>query len=823
MSEKVFLFSKFLGLSPKERGLLALGCAGAFFKSFHFVWLNGLIFNSYYKAFGVGDLSFLFLISALCMIISGLAVYKVVSGVSSLGSRLVFSCFLGQAALCAGLCFSPEFSRVMVVCLLPFIVFVQAVFYNAVFRFVWKDFESKKFFCLVCMDILGIIAGGQLLMLLKIYTLKGLIAGCAVSLFAAAWVIQRLEREPKVVSQRPALGFAEHLEKEEKGAAYLFNLLLFFKAAFGGFIFFRFYELFYFFCLEKDLSFVWLMGAVSSVLGGVLFFILFFFFKKGRRIRSVAGETGYFLAAVFFGLSCFRDSFAGALLAAKTFLVLQYFWEGFYESALLLAVRLKRKAASFLRQKVLVEPAGMTVAMLAVFLFFGRYLLFLGIFSGLMIIFLIFQTSRKYAFLMKKKLSAFSLRDNFFPVILENGLFEFSCRQLESADAEKAAYFLKVLENSRHPLFKEKVSQLLLSPLPSVRLKALQTVERCSLYSKKEQVVEMVENDSAALVRREALSTLISLTEEEEISLLAEKYLPQEEMKSGVLQGFLKKDTDKAAQALYFLNEMAFSPNAAQRFEACRIMCSGPSKQGYPLARKLCQDGDLSVRKKAFELAGKMRSVRLVPFLIEALQDEDTKSAAFDALLKAGPTAYAPVKSALKDSRFSFDVKRELVLFLALSDKDACADVFSHLLPLVSLKVQREIYIQMRKIEKECGVALPRAPLLKSIFQNLKGLEFIFIQKMELAERRNSFSKEEAEAFSLQLKEFKKILRDNVLDGFYFMYSLKVFRRAVKALMEEKKEEFAASFGIMEDVLPEKYVRQALPLLKESFSPDRDG
>ena len=427
------------------------------------------------------------------------------------------------------------------------------------------------------------------------------------------------------------------------------------------------------------------------------------------------------------------------------------------------------------------------------------------------------------AFLMKKKLSAFSLRDNFFPVILENGLFEFSCRQLESADAEKAAYFLKVLENSRHPLFKEKVSQLLLSPLPSVRLKALQTVERCSLYSKKEQVVEMVENDSAALVRREALSTLISLTEEEEISLLAEKYLPQEEMKSGVLQGFLKKDTDKAAQALYFLNEMAFSPNAAQRFEACRIMCSGPSKQGYPLARKLCQDGDLSVRKKAFELAGKMRSVRLVPFLIDALQDEDTKSAAFDALLKAGPTAYAPVKSALKDSRFSFDVKRELVLFLALSDKDACADVFSHLLPLVSLKVQREIYIQMRKIEKECGVALPRAPLLKSIFQNLKGLEFIFIQKMELAERRNSFSKEEAEAFSLQLKEFKKILRDNVLDGFYFMYSLKVFRRAVKALMEEKKEEFAASFGIMEDVLPEKYVRQALPLLKESFSPDRDG
>ena len=821
MSEKVFLFSKFSELSSKEKGLLALGCLGAFFKSFHFVWLNGLVFNSYYKAFGIADFPFLCLMSALCLVLCGLGVYKVTSFVSSFGGRLLFLCFLAQVALCAGLYFSAGFSRIMVVFLFPFILFVQAVFYNAVFRFVLKDFESKKFFSLVCFDILGLIAGGQLLMLFKNYTLKGLITGSAVSFFVAALAVQRLEKEPNFVFQRPAQGFLERLKKQERGFFYLFNMLLFVKAAFAGLVFFRFYELFYFFCLQKDLSFVWMMGALSSVLGGVLFFILFSFFQKGRRIRPIVGETGYLLTTVFWGFSFLKDSFAGACLAAEIFLILLYFWEGFYESALFFAARLKRKSASFLRQKALVEPAGATAAMLVVFLFVEKQVFFWGVFSGLAMVFLIYLTGKKYAELMKKKLLEEPFMKHFFPVLMEKNLFCFLSQSLKKDESGKKAYFLKIFENSRHPFFKEKVSLLLCDSSPAIRLKALQTVGRCRLYSKKKQVADLLAQDSSDFIKKEALAVLISLSEEKETLFWVKKYLRDEKMKSGVLQGLLAKGTSYADQALEYLNPMVVSLKAAQRKEVGCILCASPSKKAVSLVRNLCGDADLSVRKKAFEAAGKMRSARLAPALIEALQDEKTKSDAFDALLQMGPVAFAPIKSALKDKSLPFEVKKELVLLLGLSDKDASIGIYAALLPLTSLKVQREIYHQMEKIEKECGAVLPKEPLLKSVSQNLKGLEFIFIQEEELSGQNTSFSKKEVESFSSELQEFKNILRKNVLSGFYFMYSLKVFRRAVQALMAEKKEEFSASFGILEDVLPKKYAARALPLLKKSMTADK--
>lgn len=221
---------------------------------------------------------------------------------------------------------------------------------------------------------------------------------------------------------------------------------------------------------------------------------------------------------------------------------------------------------------------------------------------------------------------------------------------LESGDSRRALLALEELagEASSDDLSRA-VGRLATNPDPALRAAALNRLGTLPRADPEPARAALRDGDSE--VRAEAVRAFCALARDEAVDLVApllgdESRAVRVAAAAGLLRyGGLEGGIVAGTHWVHLLA----SPDAAARTEAASSLRLMGSEAYRPLV-KLLRDPDPAVRREALRSAASVADPRLVPALIEALEDPSCRRRAARALAAIGPPAVAPLAAVMRDA-----------------------------------------------------------------------------------------------------------------------------------------------------------------------------
>jgi AAA family ATP:ADP antiporter len=222
-------------------------------------------------------------------------------------------------------------------------------------------------------------------------------------------------------------------------------------------------------------------------------------------------------------------------------------------------------------------------------------------------------------------------------------------RELNSPIPANVAYAFDKLEELSHPDLSKRIIEALQHPAPEVRKDSLLRIERLGLKSATEAVQALLQVEKDRSVKGAAVRVLATLSEASVVQQL-EPFLVDTAttVRISAMAGMLRSDGSHSASLVTDqLTQMVGSPDVTKRLQAAQVLGRVGEGRQYLLVLKLLQDSDVKVRQTAIAAAGKIKSPRLWPSVIDALSDPSTRQEALTALVGGGDQVLLSLRAAL--------------------------------------------------------------------------------------------------------------------------------------------------------------------------------
>ena len=223
--------------------------------------------------------------------------------------------------------------------------------------------------------------------------------------------------------------------------------------------------------------------------------------------------------------------------------------------------------------------------------------------------------------------------------------------RLDGRDSQEALYALRVIEESRSPLFIKSLKLALRHENADVRLYALSRIENARLTAAVDFVRDMAETDFSTKVRREAWRILCRLGGGDDRAK-AVSLLPDPDLCEGVLPGLLAAGREGVFSAIEHVAALSVSFDAPARCLAAKVLGNAGNQAFYHPLNDLLNDDDPAVCRAALDAAGKLLIVPLLPAVMETFRFPELREDAVAVLMQYGDKALGQIEKVMTDARY---------------------------------------------------------------------------------------------------------------------------------------------------------------------------
>ena len=683
-----------------------------------------------------------------------------------------------------------------------------SAFWSVVARFIPLRLESRQFAAVLCAELIGFAAAGSIIyfghfqshniIALSLILLTVFVAFLKVLTFLSPVASETFVQKTGGAQDASALRFVYYL----LGYSFVYMLA---KAV----LYYAFYQMVVARSdILNDLAGVWaLFGMVG--LGMVL--VLYRTRFLHMIVPGVMVFSGSFLLA---GAAVLNHSFALMMTAIVLFMVSSYFYLMPFLTMLPRPLAIGRtKRIKWLRM-IYVEPLGIMFG--GIFLYYcdtkeclGISLQILGLFVAVLTIILV----QRYSGILLESFQRRQWRGG--PLILsQKKVLGYLLHLLTSENSDEVIYSMRILGISKHPAFEKNLVTLLKHPNETVRLFALNRMERYQIGSFYTTIEHMMHKDNSMAVRRYALSMLMKLDYESKGYTMHRymRYLSDRNLRGGVLIGLLKAGGDNALMAMDTLQRLAFSKKSSEQMEALKVIEQAPLSGLVRLVEPLMKHPDEEIVKQALLTAGAMKHPQLLGAVFDALDDVDLQETALIALEMYGKKAFPPLEKMLHSSSVSIVRQKTLVSFLDRLSSGEGKQILLRAMSANNQKLRKNVMYALINSGIVWIHKSKKAWLAKALQKDLKRIHFELDFIRDYTQAPNYEVEESLSFLRRALIEDVLSTRELILLQLQLLKPHPLFSKAISILLSDKTHQYETALGVIQDFLPHRLYKQIRPI-----------
>ena len=803
------LVLKAVNMPIKQLGLLVFLMMTAFIKSMIVSLLDMGITSDYLTTLGVVYLPFSYIFGAFALMVSGYY-YLLFDRRHGYGSVPV--CLITVLMLVGLIKWlqTPDFFSVNVAFFFNIGIFglFSGAFWSVAARFIPIKLDSRKFLSVLCAELIGFASAGCIVYFGDWQSQSVMVTSLILLVFLVICL--------KILTYLSPVA-SETFVQKTGGAQDISALRLIYCILGYSFVYMLakgvLYYVFYQKLIEKgyiisDLAFIWFLFGVVG-LGIVL--VLY----RTRFLHMILPGVMIFAASFLFGgTAILIHSFALMVTSIVFFMVSSYFYLQPFLSMLPRPLAIgQTKRIKWLRL-IYVEPLGLMFA--GVFLYYcgnetylGLTLQFLGLFIAILTVILI----QYYSLILLESFKRRQWRGG--PLILsQKNVLGYLLKLLSSDNADEVIYSMRILGISKHLAFEKNLVKLLKHPSETVRLFALNRIERYQMGAYYKTIEHVMQKDKSPAVRRYALSMLMQSDYRDKGPKIQKymRYLSDKNLRGGVLVGLLKAGSDNALMAMDTLQRLAFSKKSSEQMEALKIIEQAPLAGLVRLVEPLMKHSDTQIIHQALLTAGAMKHPQLLGMVFEALDDVDLQETALIALERYGKKAFPPLEKMLHSSNVSMIRQKILVSFLDRLSSGEGKQILLRAMAADNPKLRKNVMYALINSGIVWIHKNKKVWLNKALQKDLKRIHFEldFIHNYTSAP---SYESEEALLFLRRaLTEDVVNSRELILLQLQLLKPHPLFSKAIGILLGDKREQYETALGVIQDFLPYRLYKQIRPI-----------
>ena len=691
-----------------------------------------------------------------------------------------------------------------------YVLFTTA-FWSMAVRFIPLRFDSLKFSAIFLCELLGFTTGGFIGLahfqtdILLVYALAFLILS-TLSLLLLNY-LNPIANETFVKKQGGAQGaLGKKLIRFICLTAFVFMVL---KSAMD----IGFYTLLSLQTTDYSsyLSLFWL------AFGGIGLITVILLRQSHYLYTTTLGLTLLISAAVGSAVSLFIINLPALFLGYTLFHLTAYFYIDAYFKILPRPIALAHKIRLKKLRLLIIEPAGFMLSAIFFFFFESPFLIaaYLGLFSFFFAL-LILKTNQIYSTILLRSFKTRFWRGS--PLMISTSkLLPYVLEQLKSNNTDDVIYFLRVLQESRHPQYKKYLLKSLKHPNPQIRRFVLLRMERLENASQWQKSLEnTLQKDPDKQVRQTALRVLIQWAGNTQNHKQLEKltaYLDDKNLKPGALIGFLKLGGTYTLLAMDGLQKLVFSKKKNDQLLALFIMSAAPNPGYARLLTHLSQSSDTDVLNQTLLTAGLVRHPQTLSFIFRALDQFELKEAALTALKNYGKGAFPMLEKMLNQTDIPAQRLHTLILFLGALNSGEGKQLLLRSLNIPNQKLRKTILTTLFNNGIIWVQSARKKVLKKSIKKDISRIQF-WIRFLELFGTPPTHETEEA--FKYLRQGIEEDIADTRLLILYQLLLLKphpLFYQSVQILKGADYALYPTALGVIQDFLPHRLYQKIKPLI----------
>ncbi len=380
---------------------------------------------------------------------------------------------------------------------------------------------------------------------------------------------------------------------------------------------------------------------------------------------------------------------------------------------------------------------------------------------------------------------------------------------LQSNQVHEVRLALDMLETADHPTLPDQLLSLASHTQPNIQIEALHRLEQHKSMDALPVVLKVIERGGNTAVQGAALQTLCALNETEAVHTVT-PYLKHNApaRRQGALVGLLRYGGISGIMAAApYLDQAQQSTTITGRVMAAQAIGAVQRQDFYEPLLTLLQDEAKEVRQAALTAAAQVRHLRLLPLIINNLQQTATRSTALTALQAYGH-AILPLTAAALDgaTAYSHDDIKRLVRVCGQIGGEATIALLRQHLQHPHHEIQEQIFIALNL----CGFQAETAErhTIQTILQQRANYTATL-----LAVRQELGTNDAVQPLHRALQDEQKRIRRQLFALLSLLYDHRAILRAEEQLTKGQDSTKALAMEMLDVTLASEEKAFVLPLV----------
>jgi uncharacterized membrane protein YeaQ/YmgE (transglycosylase-associated protein family) len=367
---------------------------------------------------------------------------------------------------------------------------------------------------------------------------------------------------------------------------------------------------------------------------------------------------------------------------------------------------------------------------------------------------------------------------------------------LKSENEIEVIYCLEALERLDSVDFEEILDGLLTHKSPRVRASVLSKIEKYELFSFSDKLLKRLNEESDIDVQGKILLVYSYLNRSDSVDVV-KSYLDREELKKYSLVALLKYG---GIDGILVAGEILSNLFKSDKKFALSVLNSVSIASFYSDLVNCLNSSDREVKKLAIETIGNIGAVKLLPHILESLDDDRYRNGAINTLIKFEDRVFEQLKK-LFNSTDSIVVKSSLIkVFVSMRDGASKELLLASLnQKLLSTTIYEELFRVDFKLKDGKKV-------YKLLEENIKSILF-YLKVM------HSFDKERYPNTYQVLKELKDKRIEVIFMILNFIYPKEIISKAIINFSSNSDEKKAVAVELIDNLVSNEFKKLVLDIL----------
>jgi ATP:ADP antiporter, AAA family len=376
-------------------------------------------------------------------------------------------------------------------------------------------------------------------------------------------------------------------------------------------------------------------------------------------------------------------------------------------------------------------------------------------------------------------------------------------------------YAANCLEDANREALFEAIPGLLQHKSAEVRLNTYERIERLSLEPCLPQLRAALRSETFPENRRAGIRALLSFGKPEDFEK-GDAYLnhPVLQVRLGAAVGMIRSGgVEGIITAGSRLLGLAHSALPEERMQAAQAIGEIGMPQFYQPLTGLLADADVGVRQAALRACGQVKSPRLWPSVIAALEDRKVRGTAFSALVSGGSEVLPFIQDCFDRAPCTPPIQQQLVMACGLIKSPASTALLSSKIEAPELEIRdRALYA----LNRSGYTALPaeQERFRKMIKEEAGFSAWLLAGKLDLPDERYGLV---SAALEVELAHSL----ERIFSLLSFIANRQVLMQARQSLRHPSPEQRAYALEIIDTQLPQELKPLIIPLVDEAGTESR--